>query len=417
MGFIKKDNQKSLKEYQKNVLNTEIIKRNHPDIVITDKKPIYVKSYYNINRTASTVSQGTGRIEEYIGNNSPLRFNKINGLVLYGYTAEERSSEMDETVGEVVVEVFTSELPAYAFEPTEGDYLTLEVDDATWLYVVTDTFDLDDLDKTRFQITYRKIANNKDDKYSLIEKQVVSESVFTPENIGTTLPLLVDINAYNESVDKLNIIRELTLEYVSAFYDVTANAIMCYDKKLNRKMYSIMLTEFISRNKILFLENDNMEIILTQEVLLPDNLDNMYLDSIFGNISRLDISTLQSKKLIGLDYNTESNPFSHLYQYMHNIINIEDCDDSNSVLCSLYPDRIFSLYDNYNNNLKIAALINSAIDFNKVFMNKDDILCCIRNKDIEAMYLVPFIIYKYKNAANESLGMNVNEVLVNIFGI
>ena len=57
-------------------------------------------TYYNINIKKSTLDQGTRNTYDRIGENSPLRFNKINNFQLYGID----KIQLDYNVGEFGVE-------------------------------------------------------------------------------------------------------------------------------------------------------------------------------------------------------------------------------------------------------------------------------------------------------------------------
>ena len=58
-------------------------KLDNPHYIFTDKKPTLV-TYYNINTSCSTLDHGTRTAYEYVGNDSPIKYNKILDMYLYG---------------------------------------------------------------------------------------------------------------------------------------------------------------------------------------------------------------------------------------------------------------------------------------------------------------------------------------------
>ena len=55
----------------------------NPYYTFTDKKPTVV-TYWNINYKKSTLDQGSQQPYDQIGDDYPLRYNKVNNFVLYG---------------------------------------------------------------------------------------------------------------------------------------------------------------------------------------------------------------------------------------------------------------------------------------------------------------------------------------------
>ena len=58
-------------------------KLKNPYYIHTDKKP-FICTYYNLNTTLSTLDEGSKMAYSPIGSESPLKFNKIENMFLYG---------------------------------------------------------------------------------------------------------------------------------------------------------------------------------------------------------------------------------------------------------------------------------------------------------------------------------------------
>ena len=103
-----------------------------------DKKPTIV-TYYNINKDLSSLDPGSKLHYANVGEESPIRFNRIYDMVIYGFdrvqlqtSITEFGDEADEIEGEVII------LPN-SFLPTEGDYFEVDhIHDSTWLFIIKD---------------------------------------------------------------------------------------------------------------------------------------------------------------------------------------------------------------------------------------------------------------------------------------
>ena len=62
---------------------------------LNDKKPSIV-TYYNINQVESTLDPGSKLAYDNIGDESPIRYNKIEDFIIYGFNRIELQLENDE---------------------------------------------------------------------------------------------------------------------------------------------------------------------------------------------------------------------------------------------------------------------------------------------------------------------------------
>lgn len=62
---------------------------------LNDRKPVIV-TYYNINKDYSSLDPGAKIAYDNIGDNTPLRFNKIDDFIIYGFNKIELQTEIEE---------------------------------------------------------------------------------------------------------------------------------------------------------------------------------------------------------------------------------------------------------------------------------------------------------------------------------
>ena len=114
--------------YTKTVESLEhgmIHRLDNPFYMFTDKHPTPV-TFYNVNDTQSTLDDGTKDIQDVIGPDAPLRYNKITHVLLFGI--ERISTELE--IGDYGLENSEVEgeciLPPGTFKPYADSYFTID---------------------------------------------------------------------------------------------------------------------------------------------------------------------------------------------------------------------------------------------------------------------------------------------------
>ena len=132
-----------------------------------DKNPTFV-TYYNIDNINSITDSGFENIEDLLGENSPLKFKKINDFPVYGL--ESIMLELSEEE-EGLTTNFDSELIILpnTLKPLPNDFFTISYLDKNYLFMVTD-------------VKYDTIKSNNYYKISFTLKAAYGELINDLEN-------------------------------------------------------------------------------------------------------------------------------------------------------------------------------------------------------------------------------------------
>ena len=215
--------------------------------VLNDKKPTIV-TYYNINKEASSLDPGSKLAYDNIGKDTPIRFNKIEDFIIYGFDRIELNTDIDEfgiEADKITGDCFV--LPNTIF-PTEGDYFEVEhITDAKWLFIVTDV-QQDTLQNgsNAFKLTYKleyvdhdRLLQNVVENYKMIEKRE-----------GTNIAKVVESTKLAEAkvLDKAAVM--LKKYYMDLFYNEAVQTFI-YQDLTEWRIYDPYMIEFLIRNRIL----------------------------------------------------------------------------------------------------------------------------------------------------------------------
>ena len=214
---------------------------------LNDKKPSIV-TYYNINQVETSLDPGSKLAYDNIGDNSPIRYNKIEDFIIYGFNRIELQLENDEfglEAEKITGDMFI--LPN-TIKPTEGDYFEVEhIKDSSWLFIVTDV-QQDTLEngsnvyKCQYKLEYvdhDRILNNVVEDFTMIEKRE-----------GTNVVKVVETNKLAKAKEMDKVAVSLKSYYNDLFYNNKVQT-FTYMDLTEWRVYDEYMIEFLIRNKIL----------------------------------------------------------------------------------------------------------------------------------------------------------------------
>lgn len=260
----------------------------NPYYIYNDKSGTIV-DYYNINSTKSTVDEASNQIYGLIGEESPLRFNKIIDAFIYGIQRVDVNQqindyglESDSIEGEAIV------LPN-TFVPVANDYFRIKyLKDDILFKVINVSIDTLDNGANLYKISYKLSQYDKTDD---IMKQVVDQYKMIVNNIGTNFKSVIrstDFDLIKEIDENLISLKDYFKEL---FY---RNKVQTFIFSINNNnFYDPYMIEFIIRNKLL--EGSGDYIYVTHEVTLPRTFSIDYDNSFFRSIELGDKTKLNNK--------------------------------------------------------------------------------------------------------------------------
>lgn len=218
---------------------------NNPYYVYTDKKPTKV-IYYKQNLEKSTLDPESGLNYSHVGQQSPIRFNKIIDFYLYGIDAittnmdiGDYGLETEEITGQAIV------LPN-TIDPTPGDFFRIPYVREDILFRVN-AVNNDTLDNGSniYQIDY-KLERVEDLKK--IESQVVGSFRYIVNNIGTDFKAVIEDTNYQLIETLEGAIEDMTAAYQVFFDAKVQNFVYLYN---GCHFYDPYMIEFMIRNKLM----------------------------------------------------------------------------------------------------------------------------------------------------------------------
>ena len=377
---------------------------NNPFYIYGDRKPTIV-TYYNINHNASTLDKGSSTLYDDIGQNSSLRFNKIENFHLYGIEKINVNLDVGEYGLESPIEGEALILPN-TIVPVPGDmFIINHVIDKPYLFMVTG-IGIDTLytGANFYKISYKLTRTDMDALTSLETVQTIKRFTYKAGNVGTTLTPLIESNQA-ELIDKIeDNIDTLLNYYMNLFYkNSVQNFILEYQ---HMYLYDPYLIEFMIRNKLFALSGNNY-FHVEQAVYIGDTFALEYDHTIFKDIEiKKSNMRLNSVYPVPVD-----DPNSLLvdrlesYYKLSNKVMYKDYDNPINWLDMDLLDRVINneLYDEdsnlYYRNLLILYMNNKEFDVTDKIM--DSIMDIEFNYTKELFYMIPILVFILKSYVNK----------------
>lgn len=368
-----------------------------------DKNPTFV-TYYHINNIESITDTGLNNIEQIIGPNSPLKFQKISDFPVYGVESilldlvEDDEGLTSSYDGELII------LPN-TIKPLPGDFFTIDYLGRQFLFMVNEV-KYDTIKSNNYYKISFHIDSLEEDITDNLEKQIQEKYNCVFRNIGTQEKCLI-LEDDVEKLQKLNNIYKLIVDkYKVLFFNKRYNSFIFEDVENNIKIYDKFLTEFIIRNK-LFQEKYNYNTLFLVNEDSSNRLPVEYENSVYRNIEK------NKKELINnvtygysIIKNVDSvfNLYNDVYIRGINFVN-NDFDYINPSLI----EQIQTLEKSEDNNVVYNTIIdhfNNRLDSIYTFDldELDDVMYI--NYDFETFILIPILLYIIKLYVNKFMIQN-----------
>lgn len=363
-----------------------------------------VVTYFSQSNELSTLDEGNLKAYSDRGKLSPIKFNRIEKVVIYGIEKimislqnGDFGVEADDITGEGTM------LPG--LDPKPNDYFIIDHYKNKFLFKITDvsigTPEVEDI----YQIRYRYIKNDSDN----ILDNVVGNYTMIVSNVGTNYKAVIENHDLQFIKSLEDIMYKLKDYYCSLFFNDRVETFIV--EELFQLVYDPVLIEFIIRNKLF---NHNGLYIYTQQMHLEKTFIIEYDKTLFKCIEDKDIKSVENvmnnaylekinqpmsilsmrqEKYFRAKYVSDT---SNIPKY-ETIMNIFDSDFVEGIINNNIldiPDRLENIVINYMNDKTITkedVSILNEIDFKPTK---------------RLFYMLPIVIFIIQNNINKLIKIN-----------
>lgn len=404
-------NNQILKKQSENYIHGEL-----SNVAMVIQTPQVLSTYYSIDADASTLVGGFKNIDEFIGKDSPVVYNKIENLPMSGVDNLVMMSEFNDDTGYDVDFSAQGIIFPNTIVPKPGDCFTLHNAKATAIFVVTDCSQTVVRSNPFVEISFR-LWSQSTEIIKQVEKQIRDRYIVTVTSLGSDKTLLIKKENYFEIQDHIKSYLEVVDMYISLFYDkrrsmFTYKELYDHTKNMPITIVDMVLWKFMYDNGIVVYDD-----VITYAINnLNYKIDRVYIDEPSKYIDSYDYRKTPMYRIY------DRNPKKHFMEYPYPQARYEDTRITkytgiNMIYIESYGTEkfdhpeigLFTIFDEeflsrIKDNVKYCfqsqdvnwKLRNAIISYyNKEEVQFDQIELEDK-KSIENFYLIPMILGIYK---------------------
>lgn len=358
---------------------------------VYNNMPPVICDWYNSDKDASTLEEGTGMQYSDVGKTSPRKYKVIKDAVFYSQGIQiQIDLEYDEDGLATSPPSISGLVLPNTWIPYPGDHFILKQAGKEYVYRVN-AVNYDTIDNGNNLYKFEAAIDQAGKSY--IDNQVTETYRMIINNVGTSFNSIVKETIY-DCIDTLDtILVQLKNNYIALFYN---DAVQTFTYQGNHgKLYDPYMIEFLSRNFIL--KGSDEYIYVHHEVPVPRTFSINYNESIFRS---LETCTKERFSIIPCHANIIDNQYSLFATVMDNYFEVE------------YNVNSTGLYNFSPINSELVSRVKSNEEFDESdknsymniiikFMNKSkidsNILPLLESIDFkptpDLFYCIPMIIY------------------------
>lgn len=358
--------------------------------------------YHHINNVETTADEGFGDVENILGERSPIRFQVIHDLPLYGLEAinldfNDGDVGLDnEYSGEAVL------LPG-TIKPLQNDFFVLpQLKNTNFIFRVTEVQQDGIMADNYYKLSFR-LEFNDESKTNDLERQTTEKFTCLLENIGTDERCIIEED-YFEDVKKIDKMYASMLEtYLTLFYNKRYNCLLA-DYKNGTRIYDPFQTEFIMKHELFKLKNQLDNVVFTEQFADPKR-KLKYERTIYRFIETKDLGRLTLFPFCTfLGINNRASAFFHWHDINVKVLDIQSDmpQDSDKLLTQDAYDIINMNYPTDSLYLSLIAkyMRNDNMALNDISLDLEEPMLASLDANAEIFFYTPIIMYIIKDVVH-----------------
>lgn len=238
-----------------------------------------LSKYYSQRENDTTVDRGLQNIDQLFGIKSPLRYNKINNLPLYGFNQANPDNTDENQIEDINVEGECVILPS-TIVPKQNDFFEINHLKMFALFQVTSvTYDSMKVNGY-YKIHYRLISNSEETIQDL-QKRVMETYSVELDAIGTSTNPVIQEDDFTYKNKVIQMVNKMISNYRALYYNNRHNCFLFHDPETGLDWFDMCGNEFMAKYSIMNMANSGKVIVLSDK-LQDRQMSLYYTNSVYS---------------------------------------------------------------------------------------------------------------------------------------
>ena len=238
-----------------------------------------LSKYYSQRENDTTVDRGLQNIDQLFGIKSPLRYNKINNLPLYGFNQANPDNTDENQIEDINVEGECVILPS-TIVPKQNDFFEINHLKMFALFQVTSvTYDSMKVNGY-YKIHYRLISNSEETIQDL-QKRVMETYSVELDAIGTSTNPVIQEDDFTYKNKVIQMVNKMISNYRALYYNNRHNCFLFHDPETGLDWFDMCGNEFMAKYSIMNMANSGKVIVLSDK-LQDRQMSLYYANSVYS---------------------------------------------------------------------------------------------------------------------------------------
>lgn len=268
-------------------------------------------TYYSQNDESTTVDRGLQTVDQLFGKKSPLRYNKIKNLPLYGFGQANPDNTDENQVEDINVEGDCILLPNTIL-PKQYDYFQVNHLKMIALFQVT-TVQYDSMKPDGYYKIHYRLISTSDETIKGIQEQVIETFSTELNAVGSNLNPIIREDDFHYRNQVQQMVNQMITNYRALYYNSKHNCFLFHDNESGLDWFDMCGNEFIAKHSLMNIENSGNVIVL-HDKLQDKQMAFYYSNSIYSWIEIGAPARMVRKFFFNLNY-AEGYPYSSFVRW------------------------------------------------------------------------------------------------------
>ena len=268
-------------------------------------------TYYSQHESSTTVDRGLQTIDQLFGKKSPLRYNKIKNLPLYGFGQATPDNTDENQIEDINVEGDCILLPA-TIVPKQYDFFQVNHLRMTALFEVV-SVNYDSMKPEGYYKIHYRLISTSDETIQGLQNQVVETFSTELNAVGSDTNPIIQEDDFQYRNQVIQMMNQMINNYRALYYNSKHNCFLYHDNESGLDWFDMCGNEFMAKHSLMNIENST-NVVMLHEKIQDSQMPLYYSNSIYNWIEIGAPARMIRKFFFNLNY-AEGYPYSSFYRW------------------------------------------------------------------------------------------------------